>query len=118
MTDEKEKPKDELRCSYCGKPRSEVSKLIVGPSVYICDQCIWLFVHVLAEEHMADQIRTMEIELKAANEKPAELEKRLESAEELTRAIIDYEEDEDYPSAYCMKRSCEDLLVILKGEEV
>ncbi len=29
-----------LRCSFCGKPEKEVSKLIAGPAVYICDVCV------------------------------------------------------------------------------
>ncbi len=29
-----------LRCSFCGKPDSQVSKLIAGPAVYICDVCV------------------------------------------------------------------------------
>ena len=32
----------ELTCSFCHKPQSEVEKLIAGPSVYICDECIRL----------------------------------------------------------------------------
>ena len=30
----------ELKCSFCGKPQSRVRKLIAGPNVYICDECI------------------------------------------------------------------------------
>ncbi|MCJ8277486.1 MAG: hypothetical protein HRT44_00645, partial [Bdellovibrionales bacterium] len=29
-----------LRCSFCGKSQNEVKKLIAGPGVYICDECI------------------------------------------------------------------------------
>jgi ATP-dependent Clp protease ATP-binding subunit ClpX len=29
-----------LKCSFCGKTESEVSKLVAGPKVYICDQCV------------------------------------------------------------------------------
>ena len=29
-----------LRCSFCGKSRDEVRKLIAGPTVYICDECV------------------------------------------------------------------------------
>ncbi|RYZ85438.1 MAG: ATP-dependent Clp protease ATP-binding subunit ClpX, partial [Proteobacteria bacterium] len=31
-----------LRCSFCGKSQNEVKKLIAGPGVYICDECIEL----------------------------------------------------------------------------
>jgi len=39
-----------LECSYCGKSHREVRKLIAGPTVYICDECIKLCKHILAEE--------------------------------------------------------------------
>ncbi len=32
--------KEQLRCSFCGKPQNEVEKLIAGPSVYICNECV------------------------------------------------------------------------------
>ena len=31
---------NEIRCSFCGKPQSLVQKIIAGPGVYICDECI------------------------------------------------------------------------------
>ena len=39
-----------LRCSFCGKSQEEVHKLIAGPDVYICDECIALCNEILAEE--------------------------------------------------------------------
>ncbi|HPX51159.1 MAG TPA: ATP-dependent Clp protease ATP-binding subunit ClpX [Deltaproteobacteria bacterium] len=39
-----------LRCSFCGKSQEEVRKLIAGPDVYICDECIALCNEILAEE--------------------------------------------------------------------
>jgi ATP-dependent Clp protease ATP-binding subunit ClpX len=39
-----------LLCSFCGKGQKEVKKLIAGPSVYICDECISLCNDILAEE--------------------------------------------------------------------
>jgi hypothetical protein len=35
-------PKKVLSCSFCGKTRYEVKELIAGPSVFVCDECIWL----------------------------------------------------------------------------
>ena len=32
----------ELRCSFCGKPQAMVRKLIAGPNVFICDECVRL----------------------------------------------------------------------------
>ena len=39
-----------LQCSFCGKSQKEVKKLIAGPSVYICDECIGLCNDIIAEE--------------------------------------------------------------------
>lgn len=40
----------DLICSFCGKSRKEVKKLIAGPTVYICDECIYLCNDIIAEE--------------------------------------------------------------------
>lgn len=41
-----------LRCSFCGKPHSQVKKLVAGPhGVAICDECIVLCVDILTENH-------------------------------------------------------------------
>jgi ATP-dependent Clp protease ATP-binding subunit ClpX len=44
-------PSDDLMCSFCGKSQDEVKKLIAGPSVYICDECIQLCNEIIAEEY-------------------------------------------------------------------
>ncbi|MEM1024406.1 MAG: ATP-dependent Clp protease ATP-binding subunit ClpX [Myxococcota bacterium] len=43
-----------LSCSFCGKSQREVKKLIAGPTVYICDECIRLCNDIIAEERMKD----------------------------------------------------------------
>ena len=40
-----------LACSFCGKSQREVKKLIAGPTVYICDECIELCNDIIAEEY-------------------------------------------------------------------
>ena len=42
---------DDLLCSFCGKSQDEVKKLIAGPSVYICDECIQLCNEIIDEEY-------------------------------------------------------------------
>ena len=44
-----------LSCSFCGKSQKEVKKLIAGPGVYICDECIDLCNDIIAEERERDQ---------------------------------------------------------------
>ena len=40
-----------LHCNFCGKNQKEVKKLIAGPNVYICDECVELCNHIMAEEN-------------------------------------------------------------------
>ena len=44
-----------LSCSFCGKSQKEVKKLIAGPTVYICDECIELCNDIIAEEYGQEQ---------------------------------------------------------------
>jgi len=46
----------ELICSFCGKSQDEVKKLIAGPSVYICDECIELCNEIIAEEYEREEL--------------------------------------------------------------
>jgi hypothetical protein len=41
---------DTLYCSFCGKNQHEVQKLIAGPTVFICDECVDLCKHIIEEE--------------------------------------------------------------------
>ncbi len=51
MSDKRKKgPPDFLSCSFCGKGQREVRKLIAGPTVYICDQCIALCNEIIEDE--------------------------------------------------------------------
>jgi len=60
----------QLTCSFCGKSQDEVKKLIAGPTVYICDECIELCNDIIDEESRLDQ--TVESETKQLP-KPAEI---------------------------------------------
>ncbi|MEH6936736.1 ATP-dependent protease ATP-binding subunit ClpX [Bacillus sp. JJ664] len=42
--------KGQLKCSFCGKSQSQVRKLVAGPGVYICDECIELCTEIVQEE--------------------------------------------------------------------
>ncbi|HVO84829.1 MAG TPA: ClpX C4-type zinc finger protein, partial [Syntrophobacteria bacterium] len=50
MTRRKDDRGGDLVCSFCGKSQDEVKKLIAGPTVYICDECIELCNDIIAEE--------------------------------------------------------------------
>ncbi|MBC2713591.1 MAG: ATP-dependent Clp protease ATP-binding subunit ClpX [Desulfosarcina sp.] len=47
----KNEPNENLFCSFCGKNQKEVKKLIAGPAVYICDECIQLCSEIIEEEN-------------------------------------------------------------------
>ena len=49
---------DNLFCSFCGKNQKEVQKLIAGPAVYICDECIQLCSEIIEEEKGKDDKAT------------------------------------------------------------
>jgi ATP-dependent Clp protease ATP-binding subunit ClpX len=46
----------DLLCSFCGKSQDEVKKLIAGPAVYICDECIELCNDIMAEEYEKEEV--------------------------------------------------------------
>ena len=52
--------KGQLKCSFCGKSQEQVRKLVAGPGVYICDECIELCNEIIEEEFSDD----VEVELK------------------------------------------------------
>ncbi len=50
MSDISTKDSSILRCSFCGKNQDEGKKLIAGPGVAICDECVGLCVDIMREE--------------------------------------------------------------------
>ncbi len=70
-----------LQCSFCGKTQDEVRKLVAGPSVYICDECVDLCVDILSEE----------LDTPGANKLSADLPTPHEIREYLDRYVIGQE---------------------------
>lgn len=70
--------KDEPRCSFCGRTQDEVKKLIAGPGVYICDECINVAQAILEDELAEDK------------EKPAFELKKLPTPREIKQNLDDY----------------------------
>ncbi|MEE3266895.1 MAG: ClpX C4-type zinc finger protein, partial [SAR324 cluster bacterium] len=64
-----------LRCSFCGKTQDEVKKIIAGPTVYICDECIDLCNEIMEEEYQNEHPDDIKQELL----KPAEIKEVLDS---------------------------------------
>ena len=51
----KEAGDETLRCSFCNKSQREVKKLIAGPTVFICDECVDICLDIIAEDRMLEQ---------------------------------------------------------------
>ena len=77
----KDDSNDDLLCSFCGKSQDEVKKLIAGPSVYICDECIQLCNEIIEEEY------GQEVEAEGADKLP----KPFELKENLDQYVIEQE---------------------------
>jgi ATP-dependent Clp protease ATP-binding subunit ClpX len=75
----KDESNDNLFCSFCGKNQKEVKKLIAGPAVYICDECIQLCSEIIEEE----------------NEKEAGEFENLMIPQEIKRRLDDYVIEQD-----------------------
>jgi len=56
MSDKKIGLPPELSCSFCGKGQDEVQRLIAGPEVYICDECVGLCNEIIAQESVAEEV--------------------------------------------------------------
>ena len=50
--------KSTLYCSFCGKSQHEVRKLIAGPTVFICDECVELCMDIIREEHKISFVKS------------------------------------------------------------
>ena len=50
--------KNTLYCSFCGKSQHEVRKLIAGPTVFICDECVELCMEIIREEHKNSLVKS------------------------------------------------------------
>lgn len=74
----KDTHKDEPRCSFCGRTQDDVKKLIAGPGVYICDECINVAQTILDDE------------LEAEEEVPAFEMKELPTPHEIKKNLDDY----------------------------
>jgi ATP-dependent protease Clp ATPase subunit len=68
---------DLLACSFCGKTQQQVVKLIAGPGVYICDECIDLCNDIIEEEVGKRPPRALDPEIETAARAAREAVERL-----------------------------------------
>ncbi|MBA3631585.1 MAG: ATP-dependent Clp protease ATP-binding subunit ClpX [Acidobacteria bacterium] len=67
------RPEEFLRCSFCGKSQNEVKKLIAGPSVYICNECIDICNEIINDDEQAETAN-----VRSALPKPQEIKNFLD----------------------------------------
>jgi len=68
----KKNEKDSLFCSFCGKNQKEVKKLIAGPTVFVCDECVELCMDIIKEDN-----KNSKLKVKKDIPKPSEINKFL-----------------------------------------
>lgn len=73
----------QLRCSFCGKPQGQVRRLIAGPDVYICDECVNLCYDIVSEDIAVDRGKVESGDMK------------LPKPKEISRILSEYVIDQD-----------------------
>ena len=68
----KKNDKDSLFCSFCGKNQKEVKKLIAGPTVFVCDECVELCMDIIKEDNKSNKFK-----IKKDIPRPSEINKFL-----------------------------------------
>lgn len=77
---------DKLKCSFCGKTQDQVKKLIAGPEVYICDECVELCNEILDEEFFESK----EKESSTDGDNPEKAEKPIPKPHEIKEYLDQY----------------------------
>ena len=77
---------NEVCCSFCGRPRSQVRRLIAGPDVYICGDCVELCKKIMSEDAGAEV---------PAQQSAEAAESKLPTPKEISAALSDYVIDQD-----------------------
>ena len=75
----KKPPYDSLNCHFCGKKQRDVKKLIAGPGVYICDECIELCNQIISEEREKDKAVEGKLNFSFNIPTPKEIKTQLDS---------------------------------------
>ena len=103
-----------LRCSFCGKTQDQVRKLIAGPNVYICDECIDLCSDIIDEEYdtlaKEDEIRELP--------KPKEIKEILDQyviGQDRAKQALSVAVYNHYKSRYRENLACTDIGACIAG---
>ena len=99
------------RCSFCGKPQEAVHRLVAGPGVYICDECVELCLQVMEgldpeEVQRAIEEATQETEKETVLPKPMEIKEKLDEyviGQEEAKKVLSVAVYNHYKRVYCEK---------------
>lgn len=80
----------QIKCGFCGKSQEQVRRLIAGPEVFICDECITLCMEIISEEF--DKLDLLELDEATFEEVFFQLPKPMEIVQALSEYVIDQEE--------------------------
>lgn len=67
-----------IKCSFCGKTQDMVKRIVAGPGVYICDECISLCKNIVEEDYVAEEETGYTIDRLTKLPKPEEIKKKLD----------------------------------------
>lgn len=67
-----------IKCSFCGKTQDIVKRIVAGPGVYICDECISLCKNIIEEDYIAEEETAYTIDEVTKLPKPEQIKKKLD----------------------------------------
>lgn len=95
-------------CSFCNKPQDEAAKLIAGPGVYICDECVNLCMSILEEEVFSKRFKNKKpSKISAILPKPREIKAMLDEyviGQDAAKAALSVAVYNHYKRVYCSKQ--------------
>ena len=98
---------DRLKCSFCGKTQDQVKKLIAGPDVFICDECVELCNEILDEEFFEGkdkqseqkkgEVAETESDMSCGTFKRAEAQEPQMAMASVPQGVVNNDENDDLP---------------------
>ena len=111
-----------VKCSFCGKPQESVKRIVAGPGVYICDECIELCTNIIEAERMKYMPKGTNNKFKLYRLAQIMLEKTDEdhyiTMPEIMAALNEYEITADRKTIYADLKDLEQFGIEVEGEPV